>query len=354
MTRTQGIERHSRSPESGIQTSRWQHIGPIVSLLLLAPFISEVLYGAVRFSTIFILIPAVLTWGCFALLIRESVRRWRKPWQSMLMMGSALGIAEEWVIQQTSISPLVVLGEHAYGRVAGVNWVYFLWALGFESVWVVLIPVQLAELLFPAQREQLWLQRRGFIVVSSAFALGACIAWYGWTQRARVKIFHMMPYSPPPFYILIGVGAIVLLILGAHSLPSGQTRRSRGDSHAAPSPWVVGLILSAMGFVWAIFFLLGWGTGSLPKVPVGVALAGGLCWAILAFCLVLRWISSFDWGDTHRLALVLGRVTAWMLGGFVVFKVAGALRIDWIGKGVLNAAAAIWLFSLWPLGGRRS
>jgi hypothetical protein len=84
------------------------------------------------------------------------------------------------------------------------------------------------------------------------------------------------------------------------------------------------------------------------------ALAGGLAWAILAFCLVWRWISSFDWGDTHRFALVLGGVVAWMLGGFVVFKVAGALRIDWIGKGVLNAAAAIWLFSLWPLGGRRT
>jgi len=61
-----------------------------------------------------------------------------------------------------------------------------------------------------------------------------------------------------------------------------------------------------------------------------------------------------NWGDMHRFALVLGGVVAWMLGGFVVFKVAGALRIDWIGKGVLNAAAAIWLFSLWPLGGRRS
>jgi hypothetical protein len=45
---------------------------------------------------------------------------------------------------------------------------------------------------------------------------------------------------------------------------------------------------------------------------------------------------------------------AWMLGGFVVFKVAGALRIDWIGKSVLNAAATMWLFSLLPLGGRRT
>jgi hypothetical protein len=85
-----------------------------------------------------------------------------------------------------------------------------------------------------------------------------------------------------------------------------------------------------------------------------MVLAGGLGWAILAFYLVWRWISRFDWGDAHRFAPVLGGIVAWMLGGFVVFKVAGALRIDWIGKGVLNAAAAIWLFSLWPLGGRRT
>src|SRR5580692_9393790 len=128
MTRSQGAEGHSRSPESGIQNSRWQRIGPIVSLLLLAPFISEVLYGAVRISTIFVLIPEVLTWGCGALLIRECVRRWHKAWQSTLMMGLALGIAEEWVIQQTSISPLVGLAQHAYGRIWGVNWVYLLWA----------------------------------------------------------------------------------------------------------------------------------------------------------------------------------------------------------------------------------
>ena len=63
MMRAQNVECDSRSPESEIQTSRWQRIGPIVSLLLLAPFISEVLYGAVRISTIFILIPEVLTWG---------------------------------------------------------------------------------------------------------------------------------------------------------------------------------------------------------------------------------------------------------------------------------------------------
>ena len=102
--------------------------GPVPTLLLLAPVISELLYGAIRLSTSFILIPEILTWGCSALLIREYVRRWRKDWRSMLLLGVAVALAEEWVMQQTSISPLVSVGQRAYGRAWGVNWVYFLWA----------------------------------------------------------------------------------------------------------------------------------------------------------------------------------------------------------------------------------
>jgi hypothetical protein len=102
-------------------TSRWHRIGPIIALLLLAPVISEVLYGATRLSVIFVLIPEILTWGCAALLIREWVHRWHKGWQGLLLLGIALAIAEEWIIQQTSIAPLVGLAKQAYGRVWGVN-----------------------------------------------------------------------------------------------------------------------------------------------------------------------------------------------------------------------------------------
>ncbi len=322
------------------RSSRWQRIGPTVTLLLLAPVISELLYGAMRFSVIFILIPEILIWGCGAVLIRESVRRWRKGWQSMLLLGLALAVAEEWVIQQTSIAPFVA--GHAYGRVWGVNWVYFLWALGYESVWVVLIPVQLTELLFPAQREERWLRARGFVVASFAFVLGAFIAWYGWTQRARVKVFHMPPYSPPPLYLLTGAGVILLLILGACMLPSRGPRVDHSTHHSAPSPWLVGLILCALGTPWAACGIVAWGNGSLP-VPFGLVVAAGLVWASFTFFLMRRWTSSPDWCDMHRYALVCGGVLACMLGGFVVFKVGGALPMDWIGKAVVDTAAAAGL-----------
>ncbi len=324
--------------------SRWQRTGPIVALLLLSPVISEVLYGATRISVIFVLIPEILTWGCGALIIRESVRRWNKGWLGMLLLGLALAVAEEWVIQQTSIAPLLGLAQHAYGRVWGVNWVYFLWALGYESVWVVLVPVQLTELLFPARREQPWLRTRGLVIASLVFIVGSCMAWYGWTQRARVMIFHMSPYSPPPLYLAAAVAVIVLLILAAYATSSVHSRHRKVSPNAEPSPLLLGVIVTTLGSAWAAFVLVGF--SSLPAVPSSLALAAGLAWCGLTLFLMRRWTSSSTWGDAHRFALVFGGILGCMLGGFAVFKVGGALRIDWIGKAILNVAAVSWLVAV--------
>jgi hypothetical protein len=311
---------------------REQHIGPIVSLLFLAPVVAEALYGAIRISVIFILIPEILTWGRGVLLVRDCVRRWRQGWQSMLLLGLALAVAEEWVMQQTSIAPLVGLGPHEYGRLWGVNWVYFLWALGYESVWVVLIPVELVELLFPSRHEQLWLRTRGFIITCIAFVLGAFIAWYGWTHRARILIFHMPPYNPPPLYLVFGIGMILMLIIGVYILPARRPREDQAPSPSVPPPWVLGIVVCALGAPWAAFILIGF--GFFPGVPFAPVLVGGSTWAALTFLLVRRWTSSLAWGDPQRFALVFGGILACMLGGFAVFKVGGALRIDWIGKAV--------------------
>ena len=320
--------------------SRWQRSGPVIALILLAPIIAEVLYGATRISVIFVLVPEILTWGCAALLIREWVRRWNQRWPSMLLLGLALAVAEEWVIQQTSIAPLVGLAKSAYGREWGVNWVYFLWALGYESVWVVLIPVYLVELLFPHRRRQLWLRTRGMATASVVFVLGAFMAWYGWTQRARVQVFHLPPYSPPVPYLAGALAAILLLILAARALPA----TAPAATHRSPSAATVAVLTTVLGSAWAAFVLLGF--GSAPEIPFTFALAGGIALCAFTVFLMRRWTSSSHWGDLQRFAVVFGGILGCMLGGFVMFRVGGALRIDWIGKAVLNAAALIWLIAV--------
>ena len=201
--------------------------GAIWTLLILAPFIAEVLSGSTRLSILFVLIPEVMVWGCGALLCRELVRRWRAGAASLLMLGLALSIAEEFIIQQTSIAPLPFPGSNAgFGRYLGVNWLYFLFMLGFESTGVVLVPVQVTELFFPDRRNHPWLRKRGIIATCIVFLVGCRIAWYGWTQQARPRL-NASPYHPPIVLILIGLTAIAALVLMAWLLRSVSSMRQR-------------------------------------------------------------------------------------------------------------------------------
>src|SRR5205823_1909859 len=155
--------------------SWYSRAAPAIVLMLLAPLLTEVLPGATRFSSIFVLPVEIAVWGGGALLIREVVRRKGLGWQSLLMLALVLAIAEECLIQQTSLAPLVIkLNGVEYARWRGVNYVYLLWALAYESVLVVMLPVLLAELLFPARRSEGWLSKSGGAIVGVFFALG-CI-----------------------------------------------------------------------------------------------------------------------------------------------------------------------------------
>ena len=58
---------------------------PIWTLLLLSPFIAELLSGATRTSILFVYVPEVMVWGVGALLCRELVRRWHPGGMSRLM-----------------------------------------------------------------------------------------------------------------------------------------------------------------------------------------------------------------------------------------------------------------------------
>ena len=312
----------------------------IWTLLVLAPVIAEVLSGSTRLSILFVLIFEVMVWGGGALLCRELVRRWHAGATSLLCLGLALSIAEEFIIQQTSIAPLPFPGANAsYGRYLGINWVYLLFMLGFESVWVVLIPVQVTELLFPSRREQPWLRAGGLIATCVAFLVGAPLAWYGWTQQARPRL-HAAPYHPPAILILIGFAAIVALI-GLAWLLRNYGHSGQLDSRSPAHPWLIGIKAFVFGAAW-------FGLITLVFVPsnlaVWIPLAVGITWAVLSFILIRYWSAPTGWRDVHRWALSCGAILGCMVMSDI--SAAGWTRIDLIGKFVFQICALIGLLLL--------
>src|SRR5262249_49942034 len=99
----------------------------------------------------YLLLPQIGVYGCGALIIRALARHRRRGWVAILLMGLAFAIVEECLILQTALAPLFIAADpqHIYGRTLGVNWVYLLFTLGYESIWAIVLPIQLTELLFP-------------------------------------------------------------------------------------------------------------------------------------------------------------------------------------------------------------
>jgi hypothetical protein len=325
--------------------TRKQRAAPVITLALLSPVVAEVLFGSTRITTLFVLIPQIGVWGCAALIIRDVVRRRRQGWPAILLLGVALAAAEELVIQQTSLIPLVgVDPAYVYGRAVGVNWIYLLWALGYEGVWAVVLPIRLAELIFPVRRDERWLGTQGFIISVAVLVLASFVAWYSWTQ---VFVPQYLPESASRVPLRsVAIGAVVVAALVAIALSlRPSSRHGRGASSSAlPPSWQMGLATFMLGLPWFGLVLLAY--GALPLLPPAIPILIGLVLAGVSFVLVRFWSSNPAWQDINTLGLVSGALMASMLGGAVVLMVGRALPIDRIGQAAFSVVAVVWLMQL--------
>jgi hypothetical protein len=234
-------------------------------------------------------------------------------------------LSEEFIIQQTSLAPLPWLGPgHDYGRAFGVNWVWLLAMLGWESVWVTVVPIHLTEIIWRDRRRQPWLRTRGWMISMALFLAGSMIAWYGWTHRARPMVFHAPIYSPPFAPMLIAAVVIVALIAIALHLPA-RLRRPRVQ---APSPWLAGVASFVFAEGWVGLIQIA--GGSDPNFQVTEALLAGIAWAAAAYALMERWSGGSGCSDAHRMAAIIGANVALMTNGWqgvwrlsdIIFRVA--------------------------------
>jgi hypothetical protein len=317
-------------------------IGPALTLIFLAPLIAEILPGATRFSSIFVFPVEMCVWGIGALLIRNTVRKFKLGWTGMLFLALALSVAEEFLIQQTSAAPLVIqLKGVTYARIFGINYVYLVWALIYEAVFVVFLPVYLTELLFPKVRSDQWSGRRGTVAGIILFSAGCFAAWFTWTQIARPKVFHVEKFNPPTVLIVIALITIALLIISAFS--SGRFKPA-GSNRKLKSPTT--LILGILSSIWAILLygvvLLAYGIR--PDLPPVIPLLVCLMLGVAAVFLIQFWVCHHDWNDMHIYALITGTITGSMLAGFIGF--IGAVNADLIFKVVIDILAIMLLIIL--------
>ena len=157
---------------------------------------------------------------------------------------------------------------------------YLLWQLIYESVWVVVVPIQLTELIFPDRRNTPWIGKRGFVIALIFFALGSFNAWYFWTQLFVPQFSPESAYTPPMATIAIAVVAIIALVSIALTRQAYQ-----GPEHSmakpTPHPWAVGGFTFAVGLMWFLLFPIAY--GAIPTLPVVIPVGIALFIAVLTF-----------------------------------------------------------------------
>jgi hypothetical protein len=317
---------------------------PAFTLIVLAPLIAEVLPGATRTSALFIFPLEMAIWGGGALLIRAAVRHWNLGWLNMLLMAFGLSIAEEFVIHQTSLAPMIlqIFPGPPFGRAFGVNYAYFLWALFYEAILVVMIPVWVTELIFRSRRDDTWIGPVGASIVAVIFVIACIPAWYLWTHVVREVVLKLPPYSPPMGWVLGGVAAIAALTYLAIG-PMRETFRGTRKPLSPISAWLLGIAGAIAAIIWHCLVVLAF--GMRPTFPVWVAMTVCLALVALGWYLLPRFAAHPAWSDSHRIGLSLGAIVGSMAVGFVGFIYATA-PIDLWGKIIMNVIATILLIRL--------
>jgi hypothetical protein len=319
---------------------RWQSVGPVAVLIFLSPVLTELLMGVVHLSNLWLLVPEMSVYGTAALLIREVAHRRGRGWGTLLLLGIAFAIAEECVILQTSLTPQAFppAFDANFGWAQGVQWIYLTAMLWYESVYAIVLPIYLTEMLFPTQRDELWLSENGLSVTAIIFVLASIGVWQLWSRHGLPR-FGSSAYQVPPLYVAAALILIAILVAGT-LLIKPNARIARKADRRAPRPWLVWLLSFGFSLVWFFRIILAYLpaaslNGLSPLIPIGV----GLAWIGIGLLVVRRISSAADWGDRQRLALIFGASVANMLGGTLV--VLADAPIDILSKFVFDLIALV-------------
>lgn len=145
------------------------HWKPIVALLLLTPFLTELLSGNLSATVFFrpqvFLMLATVAYGFPVLLLREFAVRHRLGIFGLLTLGFVYGIFNEGIIAKTFYlaTNVPINNFDGYGYAGGIA---IPWAVTI-SIWhalhALLYPIVAVYYLFPQHRESPWLNWQGTV-----------------------------------------------------------------------------------------------------------------------------------------------------------------------------------------------
>lgn len=314
------------------QKSTTRHLAPALGLFFLAPLVGEFLLGNLPITWLWALFTLAPLYGGGALLIRETARRLKWGWPSMIILGLAYALIEEAFVTQSLFNPdYVGLRLLDYGFIPGLGisawWTVFV--LGIHTIWSTSVPIALTESLTPQARRTPWLGTLGFIITAIIFLIG-CVLTFVFQQAD--------PFTASTTqFVISGITVVILIFIAAILGRTGTKNQS-----VAPKSLRVPVVAGTA-------FILGSAFMSLAiihdTIPAGLNVTGMIGVFTIGGLLFWNWSKRTDWSEAHRLAVAGGLLLVYAWYGFVQVPSAGNTdpSTDAIGNMIFAAGALVLL-----------
>jgi len=318
----------SETANPAIMPTRKARLAPAIGLFFLAPLIGEFLLGNLPITWLWALISLAPLYGGGALLIRETARRFKLGWPSIVVLGLAYAVVEEALVTQSLFNPNYLglrLLDYGYIGSLGIGTWWTVFVLAIHTIWSTAVPIALVESISKA-RQSPWLGGFGLIVTAVLFALG-CLMSFTFGQQQE-------PFVATSTQIAASCVVIVILVVIAFAIGRGKGSAPR-EAKTAPSLRVVGVSTFALSTLFM-------GLVNVPHtVPAGLTVSAMIGVLALGCALLLLWSKSHGWCGRHRLAAVSGLLLTYVWYGFWQVPSVGGTTplVDAVGNALLGIGA---------------
>lgn len=299
-------------------------ISASIALFFTAPIVAEYLLGDLPLKMLAALIVMAPMYGGGALLIREIVRRSRRGWPSILLLGAAYTLIEEAFTTQSLFNPDYL---HLHGHFLTHAWIPFLhiggwWTLfmlNLHTFWSISVSIALVEALFPAHAHQPWLGRIGDSIVFVIFLIGCALG-------TLISLKQDRWVAPVGQFVAAAVLILVLIVIALRLRPAEPA----AGAGFVPSPWFTGTLAFVLGFCVLVVPPV-WNWGAVAAM-LGIDIA--FLWTVLVLS------RRAAWSPFHIFSLAAGGAIAYGVHAFIGHPVVpGSVLAARISNAVFLAAA---------------
>lgn len=188
-----------------------RHWQPILTVLLVTPFLTELLSNNLLpsffFRPITFFCLATIAYGFPVLLLREFAVRRNLGIPAMILLGLAYGMYNEGILAKTFYlaQNVPVNTFDNYGFIAGIAVPWAITISVWHSTHAFLYPLLLTYWLFPGQRQQAWLSRTSIIWIATPTVLLSTLIFF---TRSSDRAPALWPHY---LLMLAGIGCLLWL-----------------------------------------------------------------------------------------------------------------------------------------------